>query len=157
MRAPLPIAEAFAIFENPRNLARITPPALHFRIVTPGRIVMRRGAEIEYGIRVLGIPVHWKTLITRYDPPRLFEDEQASGPYKFWRHLHTFEEGPGGTLIADRVEYALPFGPLGGVAQVLMVGRQLRGIFEFRQRALIPILGGDPAAYQLEPVAILRE
>jgi hypothetical protein len=36
--------------------------------------------------------------------------------------------------MRDRVEYALPFGPLGAVAHRLFVARQLDGIFAFRQR-----------------------
>ena len=70
-----------------------------------------------------------------------------------WRHRHTFAEVEHGTLISDCVEYALPLGGLGKLAQPL-VRRQLRGIFEFRQRALPPLLGGDAGLYAFSPVAI---
>src|SRR5580693_5864922 len=86
MKAPVSIEAAFAVFESPYNLARITPPWLRFCITTPEQVVMRRGAEIEYRIRWLGLPVKWKTLVTEYDAPRMFKDEQARGPYRFWRH-----------------------------------------------------------------------
>jgi ligand-binding SRPBCC domain-containing protein len=154
MRAPVSIETAFAVFESPYNLARITPAWLGFRITTPGRVIIREGAEIEYRIGWLGLPLGWKTLFTAYDPPRLFEDEQARGPYSFWRHRHGFEAAPGGTIVSDYVEYALPFGALGRAVHALIVKRQLRQIFEFRQRALIPLLGGDPGQYELSPVAI---
>jgi ligand-binding SRPBCC domain-containing protein len=85
----------------------------------------------------------------------MFEDEQARGPYKFWRHHHGFEEADGGTVILDRVEYDLPLGAFGVVAHGLLVGRQLREIFRFRQSALIPLLGGDPGRYELSPIIIL--
>jgi ligand-binding SRPBCC domain-containing protein len=91
----------------------------------------------------LGFPVHWKTIILKYDPPCIFEDEEARGPYAVWRHRHTFEEIPGGVIISDYVKYALPFGLLGRIAHAMIVRRQLRQIFEFRQRALSPLLGGD--------------
>jgi ligand-binding SRPBCC domain-containing protein len=142
---PVPLREAFAFFEDPANLARITPPALGFRITTPGRVEMHPGAEIAYVIRLAGIPVRWKTAIVEYDPPRSFADEQASGPYRFWRHTHTFEAVPEGTRVGDRVEYALPFGVIGRVAHALWVRRQVRHIFEYRGEALIRIFGAATA------------
>jgi ligand-binding SRPBCC domain-containing protein len=81
-----------------------------------------------------------------------FEDEQAKGPYALWRHRHSFEEVDDGTVISDRVEYALPLGALGRLAQHLMVGRELRGIFQYRQRALMKLLGGDASLYGFSPV-----
>jgi ligand-binding SRPBCC domain-containing protein len=153
MKAPTQIRETFAIFESPYNLARITPPWLKFRVTTPEKVIIRRGAEIEYQIRWLGAPISWKTVITAYEPPLFFEDEQVKGPYALWRHHHSFEEVDDGTVISDRVEYALPLGPLGRLAQ-LLVRRQLRGIFEYRQRALMQLLGGDAAGYGFSPVVI---
>jgi ligand-binding SRPBCC domain-containing protein len=153
VKAPVSLRQAFAVFESPHNLARITPPWLKFSITTPGQVTLRCGAEIDYQIRWLGIPISWKTIISAYEPPLFFEDEQAKGPYAMWRHKHTFEEVEDGALISDRVEYALPLGALGRLAQPL-VRRQLRGIFEFRQRALPPLLGGDASLYAFSPVAI---
>ena len=73
--------------------------------------------------------------------------------YALWRHRHSFEEVEDGTVISDRVEYALPLGVLGRVAQIL-VARQLRGIFAYRQRALMQLLGGDASLYGFSPVVI---
>jgi len=67
---------------------------------------------------------------------------QTSGPYSFWRHTHSFEDAPGGgTIITDHVEYALPFGPLGRMAHALFVGRQLRHVFDFRQKIIAGLFG----------------
>ncbi len=153
IKAPVSLSQAFAVFESPYNLARITPAWLNFRIITPGEVILRKGAEIEYQVRWLGIPMSWKTVISAYEPPAFFEDEQARGPYAHWRHRHSFEEVEDGTVISDRVEYALPLGSLGRLAQPI-VSRQLRGIFEYRQRALPPLLGGDSSLYAFSPVAI---
>jgi ligand-binding SRPBCC domain-containing protein len=140
MFVPLPIERVFPVFEDPRNLARITPASLGFEIVS-SEPRMRRGAEIEYRIRWAGLPLSWKTLITAYDPPHLFVDEQVRGPYRTWRHRHTFRAVEGGTEIADHVEYALPFGILGRAAHALAVRRQLSGIFTYRQEALARMWG----------------
>jgi ligand-binding SRPBCC domain-containing protein len=156
IKAPVPVEQAFAVFENPSNLAKITPPWLNFRITTSEPVTIRRGARIDYEIRWRGIPIFWRTTITEYEPRRFFVDEQTAGPYAFWRHRHSFEAVAGGSLISDRVEYALPFGILGKVAHSLTVGRQLRGIFEYRGSHLAPLLGGDPARYEFSPVVIAR-
>jgi ligand-binding SRPBCC domain-containing protein len=139
---PVPVREAFAFFEDPYNLARITPPSLAFRITNTERVEMRRGAGITYQIRVAGVPLSWKTVIAEYDPPSLFVDEQAAGPYRFWRHTHTFRPTPAGTIVADRVDYALPFGWVGRMAHAVYVARQLRRIFDYRQQVLTDIFRG---------------
>ncbi len=141
MVAPIPIAEAFRVFEDPYNLARITPPWLNFRVTSKERVAMRKGAEIDYVIRWMGIPMRWRTLITQYDPPDHFVDEEVKGPYALWRHEHTFEAVPEGTRVRDRVDYALPFGVLGRAAHALTVGAQLVKIFEYRQMKLDELFG----------------
>lgn len=140
MTIALPIDRVFGFFEDPRNLAKITPPWLDFRILNPESIVMRRGAQIDYLIRWMGLSMKWKTTITEYNPPHRFVDEQTRGPYTRWHHEHTFEETAEGVVIRDRVEYRLPLGPLGDLAHALVVRRQLKQIFEFRQEAIRRLL-----------------
>jgi ligand-binding SRPBCC domain-containing protein len=132
----------FSIFEEPYNLAKITPASLKFQVTSKERVEMRKGAEIEYTISSLGLPMHWKTLIVEYEPPFLFVDEQAKGPYSLWRHRHTFMPTAEGVLVGDHVEYALPLGPLGQLTHAIVVRRQLEAIFRFRQQQLGKLLGG---------------
>ena len=150
MLTKLPVAEVFPIFENPYNLARITPSWLNFRVTSKEHVTIRKGAEIEYRIRWFGLPIPWKSLITEYEPPFLFVDEQARGPYRLWRHRHTFRASEEGTIIGDRVEYALAFGPAGRAANGLIVARQLKAIFAYRQTALDRLLGAQSVRL-LEP------
>lgn len=142
MLVPKSLRETFAVFEDAHNLAKITPSWLNFQVTTPGKIVMRKGTEITYRIKWLGLPMRWKTLISEYEPPFLFVDEQAAGPYTLWRHHHAFKPMNEGTLVSDRVEYALPLGPLGEIAHSLLVRRQLLAIFRFRQQELEKLFGG---------------
>jgi len=138
---PRPRPEVFAFFADAANLERLTPASLRFRIKSPLPIAMRPGAVIEYDLSLLGVRYGWRTLIERFEPPERFVDVQARGPYRSWRHTHEFEEVPGGTRIVDRVEYELPFGPLGGLAHRLFVARQLRAIFDYRRRVIAEIFG----------------
>ena len=128
---PRPRDEVFAFFEDARNLEAITPPFLRFRVVTPGPITMRAGALIEYRLSLFGLPFGWKTEIEVYEPTRRFADRQLRGPYRVWRHTHTFEDVPGGTRMTDHVEYELPLGPLGDIAHALFVKRTVARIFDY--------------------------
>ena len=71
------------------------------------------GALIEYRLALHRVPVRWLTRIEEWEPGRSFVDAQIRGPYRLWHHTHTFEPAAGGTLMRDRVRYALPLGPLG--------------------------------------------
>jgi len=132
IEVPKPREEVFPFFAKAENLETITPPNLGFRIITPLPIDMREGTLIDYQISLHGIPMKWRTKITRWDPPYEFEDTQLSGPYKQWIHRHTFvDTGRGTTLMKDVVKYRLPMEPLGDVMQWL-IGREIQGIFDFR-------------------------
>ncbi len=138
-----PLEEVFAFFGQPENLGRITPGWLGFQMLTPPPVKMREGALIDYQISLGPFPTRWRTLITAFDPPHLFIDEQLSGPYSFWHHTHRFETKGKGTNIIDEIRYLLPFGPLGSLVNTLAVRRQLKGIFAHR-REFINELFGSP-------------
>ena len=130
----VPRGRVFEFFSRPENLARLTPPELGFVVLTPSPIEMKHGALIDYTVRLMGIRLRWTTLITAYDPPDRFVDEQLKGPYSFWHHTHTFSEVDGGTIITDEVKYAMPFGPAGNLVHALFVRRNLQKIFRYRAK-----------------------
>lgn len=130
---PKGVHEVFDFFGDAANLQAITPQWLNFEILTPQPVEMRRGAVIDYRLRIRGFPVRWQTAITAWDPPFRFVDEQRRGPYKVWVHEHRFVERNGGTDVMDRVQYASPFGWL---VDPLFVSRDVASIFDYRRRKL---------------------
>jgi len=137
-RIERPLEEVFGFYGDARNLERITPPWMGFEVMTPAPIEMGAGTLIEYRLRLHRVPVRWRTRIEVWEPPRRFVDVQIKGPYSLWEHTHTFEEdGPGATVIDDRVRYSIPFGPLGALADRLLVQRDLRQIFDYRREAVV--------------------
>jgi len=141
-RIELPLARerVFPFFADADNLQKITPPELHFRIVTPPPIAMAPGTLIRYQLRLMGVPFEWLTRITLWNPPVEFVDEQVKGPYRRWVHQHLFVETSFGTRMHDAVTYELPLFPIGELAAPL-VHLQLRRIFSYRARALKRLLG----------------
>lgn len=141
-RVELPVEGAFAFYGDARNLEPLTPPWLHFQVLTAQPIEMGAGTLLDYRLRLHRVPIRWQTKIEIWEPPRRFVDVQVRGPYSLWEHTHTFvEDGPGATLITDRVRYAIPFGPLGEIAERLFVRRDLRRIFDYRGDAVAQELG----------------
>jgi ligand-binding SRPBCC domain-containing protein len=139
-RIPLPRKDVFPFFADAGNLGRITPPELHFRFETPLPVEMRAGALIDYRLRLLGVPIRWRTRIDVWEPDERFVDSQVRGPYALWEHTHVFRDCDGGTEMEDSVRWALPLVPLGEIVRPL-VRRELERIFDFRIRAIGEIFG----------------
>lgn len=135
-RVDVPVPEAFDFYGNAANLEPLTPPWLRFEVTTVGPVKMEAGTHLDYRLRLHGFPIRWQTRIELWEPPRRFVDIQARGPYALWEHTHLFEPDGDGTVIRDRVRYAIPYGPLGALADRLFVRRDLRRIFDFRAQAV---------------------
>jgi ligand-binding SRPBCC domain-containing protein len=141
-----PRLEVFAFFADPRNLLRLTPPRLGLTLRTD-RATLAAGAVLDFRIRWLGVPLRWRSYVREYDPPYRFVDVQVRGPWARWEHRHLFLEEGGGTWVEDRVTYRLPLAGLGRLAHRLLVQRQLRALWAYRQSRLGELLAqaGTPA------------
>lgn len=126
---PHPLPDVFDFFCRPENLAKLTPPSMGFKLLTPGPIDMRRGIVLEYRIRPLGLPMRWRSRIDTWDPPHEFSDSQAKGPFRSWEHSHRFLPTHTGTRVIDHVVYRVPGGRL---AENLFVRKQLLDQFQYR-------------------------
>ncbi|MGB0744946.1 MAG: SRPBCC family protein [Opitutales bacterium] len=136
------IERAWQFISVPANLDAITPPDMSFEIITDIPEVMYNGLLIEYrvGIPLMGKQT-WLTELKHIREGHSFVDEQRIGPYKLWYHYHEITEVGGGVRFIDRVNYVMPFGPLGAIAHALYVKKQLKHVFDFRKEAMVKHLG----------------
>ena len=140
---PRPPSEVFPFFADAHNLERITPPFLHFRVVAVTPPAIEEGTQIEYRLRLHGVPLRWISRIESWQPGRQFVDRQLRGPYALWHHTHEFEAAAEGTLMRDRVRYAVPFGAVGELVAGRFVARDVAAIFAYRRRKIGEIFGGS--------------
>ncbi|MGB8010722.1 MAG: SRPBCC family protein [Terriglobales bacterium] len=134
--APRPLEEVFNFFSKAENLQQLTPPWLHFRILSVEPAPVRKGTLIRYALRWRIFPIRWTTEIIEWEPPYRFVDVQLKGPYQLWHHEHRFAAEGNGTRITDEVQYRLPFGVFGSIAHRLKVKRDVETIFAYRTAAV---------------------
>ena len=142
-KIPASIDEVWDFISAPKNLQRITPEYMGFEVTSkhlPEK--MYPGMIISYFVRpLLGIKMAWVTEITHVKDKEFFVDEQRVGPYSIWHHEHNIQPIEGGVLMKDIVTYKPPMGWLGRIANQWIIGKKLRSIFDYREKALIEIFG----------------
>ncbi|QCX29311.1 SRPBCC family protein [Nocardioides jishulii] len=103
--------------------------------VTSGLITL--GEEVSWRARHLGIWWSMTSRITVLEPGRRFVDEQVRGPFKRFRHEHRFDAVDGRTRMVDTIDFDAPFGPLGSVAERLVLARYLERLIRTRNEHLL--------------------
>ncbi len=135
------LATIWDFLKNPHNLNTITPPDLHFEIISTVPDEMYNGLIIEYQIRIPMIGRQkWVTEIKHICTHNSFVDEQRIGPYSFWYHHHQIEQIELGVKSCDTVYYLPPFGLFGKMLNALYIRKNLERIFDYRRDRLFEIL-----------------
>lgn len=133
---PQPVNRTFSFFKEARNLEKITPKFLNFKVLDQSTPEICEGTKINYSLSLHGLPMGWQSKITDWKPGRRFSDIQVKGPYNHWHHSHEFEEKNGGTLIKDRVLYRVPFGLPGDLIAGWLIKKDLEQIFNYRYKVI---------------------
>jgi len=140
---PRPLDEVWHFFSRPENLSEVTPKEMNFNILSDiADKPMYEGMIINYKVTpVLGIQMRWTTEIKNIKKGEYFVDEQRFGPYAMWHHEHHFREADGGTYMTDLLHYAIPFGPIGNIANAIFVSNKIEEIFDYRFKAVEQLFG----------------
>lgn len=124
--------EVFRYHEHPRALTWLIPPWESVRPIVPPKS-LDVGTRVVLENRLGPIRLRWVALHTELEPPHLFADRQESGPFAFWYHRHRFlDDGQGGTILRDEVEYQLPGGKLAELLFGTWVRSKLERMFRYR-------------------------
>jgi ligand-binding SRPBCC domain-containing protein len=104
--------------------------------VTAGLI--GEGQEVEWRAKHFGLWLRMRVRITAFDRPGYFQDAMVKGPFRYFRHDHTFQfqEREQSTLMVDKLEFRSPVPLLGTLADVLFLRGYLSRLLETRNRAL---------------------
>ena len=139
-----PPARVFAFHESPGALQRLTPPWEKVSVESGGDSI-RVGARVVLVTRLGPIPLRWVAEHVEYAPPHLFADRQVSGPFARWQHRHEFlDDGQGGTILRDSVDYDPPLGALGRLLGGGFIRAKLTKMFDYRHEATRTIVeSGD--------------
>jgi hypothetical protein len=162
-RIAAPPSVVFAFHESPGALGRLTPPWEEVEVVEGGKSI-RPGSRVVLRTRFGPVKLRWVAEHTEYDPPRSFGDRQVTGPFASWSHRHLFlDDGSGGTLLRDEVDYEPPLGWLGRKFGGRFLEQKLEKLFEYRHEITRKIVeagdfpgfasGGGPDRAETEPAA----
>jgi uncharacterized protein (TIGR01777 family) len=131
-----PARDVFAWHERAGALERLTPPWEKVEVLKhKGGI--RDGARVVLRNKAGPFWTRWEIVHQGYDEPRLFRDILQKGPFPFWEHEHRFkQEGPAACVLTDSIQYRLPLGPLGVIAQPA-IRRRMERLFAYRHTTLV--------------------
>lgn len=124
----------FSFHELPDAIERLIPPWENAVIIQKADI-SKVGSQAIIEQKIFGIvPSRWVAEHTAYDPPRMFEDIQVSGPFKSWRHRHIVEPRPDGALLRDEIDLEPPLSVFGKLAAPLIIIPRIEKMFEYRHQ-----------------------
>lgn len=130
--------EVWHYLSRTRHLLDLTPSEFHLRIVNqeiPDHL--EKGMRITYTMVFLGfIRTHWVSEITALEKCIYFIDEQAKGPFRYWRHEHRLEDHPKGTLMTDHIQVEVPYGWMGTLLYHVWIKHQLDRNMEYRTQVI---------------------
>jgi ligand-binding SRPBCC domain-containing protein len=132
---PIAPAKAFTYFADEKKFQRLTPPWLGFKVLKKSTPRLRAGTQLDYLMLFRGVPMHWQSRITEWEPPHRFSYVQLKGPYSFFKHEHFFAGAagkPGQTRMTDRVTFELP-GMIRHPFVEHLVKADIRRVFEYRR------------------------
>jgi len=139
---PISLEEAWEFFSSPKNLNKITPRDVKFKIVNEVPEKMYPGTIIMYAISpFINIQFNWVTEITIIKDHEYFVDEQRKGPYSIWHHEHHFEKVDGGVRMTDKLYYSIGKSIFGWLTGKLFVHKKVVAIFEYRRKQLENMFG----------------
>ncbi len=135
--------KAFEFHTDTNNLKLITPPGINVEILSIN-LPLNLGSEIKLRVTQFGlVRTTWIIKLTEYIYGKIITDTQLSGPFSKWIHRHKFEGTEDTCTMTDEIEYELPFGALGRLADKVIVSSLIKKQFDYRHKATKQLLEGN--------------
>ncbi len=101
------------------------------------------GDQVTWRARHFGIWQELTSCITAFDPPRHFRDSMQRGAFARFDHDHFFTADGEHTEMRDVFDFTSPLGPLGRIADALLLTRYMRRFLAGRNRVIQRVAESD--------------
>lgn len=129
---PAPRFEVFDFLNDPSHLPALLKPAIDVEVFSPD-VPLKRGSEFHFIMTRLGLSQSVRLRVEDVLRGSRLTYRQAEGLFAEWTHTIKFEDrDERSTLVTDLVDYRMPFGIFGTLADDLLLKRDLRKILENR-------------------------
>ncbi len=126
--------KVFAFHELSDAFERLVPPWEKAQIIQKADI-SRIGSQAIIETKIFGlIPARWVAEHTKYEPPRMFEDVQISGPFRRWQHQHLVLPHEDGAILRDEIEFEPPMWFVGRMVAPFAILPKLEKMFAYRHQ-----------------------
>lgn len=102
--------------------------------VTSG--ALHAGETVTWRARHFGVVWLMTSEIVEIERPHHFYDAMQRGPFASWHHRHQFLPTTQGTRMIDDVTYSAPLGPIGWIADAVVLRAYLVRLLATRNRDL---------------------
>lgn len=124
--------EVFDYLTDPASLPFLLAPAIDVQVVTP-ELEFKRGAEAHFNMTRMGLTQSIRFRIEDVLRGSRLTYRQIEGIFTTWTHSMKFEEhGESETLVTDLVDYQLPLGLVGFLADDLLIKGEMRRVLASR-------------------------
>jgi ligand-binding SRPBCC domain-containing protein len=98
--------------------------------------LLELGDEVTWEARHFGVRQRLTSRIAAFERPTHFRDSMVKGAFKRFDHDHFFRAENGGTHCRDVFDFDAPLGPLGRIAEAVVLERYMRRFLEKRMQLL---------------------
>jgi ligand-binding SRPBCC domain-containing protein len=127
---PAARAEVFDYACDPYNLPEMLRGQIDI-IVESNNVPLKKGSEFQFTMARYGMSQRVRLVVEDYVRGSRLAYRQVEGLFQSWTHVIRCEEqAPKQTLITNLVDYQVPLGILGHLADDLYVKRDMRSVLE---------------------------
>jgi ligand-binding SRPBCC domain-containing protein len=127
-----PRFEVFDYLTNPANLPELLAPKIDVQVLN-AEAPLKRGSEFHYSMTRYGLSQSIRLRVEDVLRGSRLTYRQVEGLFHGWTHtIKISEQSSDSTLITDIVDYTIPFGLVGLVADDLLIKRDMSQLLTAR-------------------------